>query len=1303
MAGVGEPLTILTEAGTTPGAWTATVQQNRRRVQRPLGAWGAEWWRRSPAGLEQGWELYHEPPDADGGVWSVNVAFEGAAVDVAGPTVAELTHDGRRLAYQGLLAWDAAGRTLDASFEQTGPDALRISVDLRDAVFPVTVDPVLGVGEWTFEPPNARLGGGTLGRVGDTDGDGLDELFVGDGATAVWVLPGTVDGPATEASWSLWESSAGSGIAGGDFDGDGYADLAVGVMGTTTSAGVVRVFRGGPAGLSQPEDQRVGQGPTGWGGSLATFDVQGDGFDDLVVGRRVDSFDTGAGQVSLYLGGPSGLSETADWTYVGPSDWGVDHVVNAGDLDGDGDEDLVVAAQGDVFTSRGAQALVFLGNGSDFEASPSSTLPGGAAMGLVVGAAGDLDGDGYSDLALGQQDGRVRLHMGSVVGPDLLPADVRSGRAAVSPGDVNGDGYDDLLVGVATLPTYGRADLYVGGPTGLGLGSVWSTYLHQPPAAAFDMHLAPGLAGVGDTDGDGFVDVLVAEPEDDRVRWYQGSELGLSGDVAVFVSDGPIPGSFANRMLGVGDMNGDGYGELFVASDHAGASVFSEGRVQAYAGSATGLDPDVLWQQEGAGTGAAIGSDLASGDADDDGWPDVAVARNGSVSVFMGNGVLDLGAPDVELETPLANARLAWGDVDGDGHDDLLVAWTSTATDATGNLAWYRGQAGGLVTPADLTLLGLESQGLGVEVSVGDVDFDTFEDVLVVSRDGRADLLPGTATGLGTPQLWSLVAQGALSEITGARIVGDVNGDGFADIVVGRGDEVTRSQCELFLGAVGGPSSVPAWSLVSERSAELCSHARGLGDVNGDGLDDVVIEDGLWDYGVYLGDALAGLSSEPVWSVDADVGSAWPAGDIDGDGYADMAYGNGHAVLMSYGHPEKGLSPVVARAGGPYVGAVSEPLDVDASTSSGTELLSATWDCDDDGTFDVDGLQATCAYETAGIHPLRVRVSDLGGAWDEAVTEVFVDIPTVALTDAEAEEGRPVTLVPDVEGGDAPSWRYDCGAGWVVSTTPDFTCTFDDEGTYGVQLEVTAGNHVFVEEATVEVVNVPPTLTLEPSATLDEGGVLSVMPQVDDPGVLDVIEVLVDCDVDDVLPPVAVTECGYPQDGLFVVRVTASDGDGGEVTKDQVVQVVNLAPEVEAGPDLEAEAGQPVELSGTFDDLGVEDLHVVTWQLGDGGVAEGLDVTHTYEEVGTFTATLIVEDDEGAIGLDTLSVKVVESPSASTDTGPASPDLGTALRGARGEGTDSGCGCASSGPTSLWFVLPLLPGLLRRRCPKHAP
>ena len=124
----------------------------------------------------------------------------------------------------------------------------------------------------------------------------------------------------------------------------------------------------------------------------------------------------------------------------------------------------------------------------------------------------------------------------------------------------------------------------------------------------------------------------------------------------------------------------------------------------------------------------------------------------------------------------------------------------------------------------------------------------------------------------------------------------------------------------------------------------------------------------------------------------------------------------------------------------------------------------------------------------------------------------------------------------------------------------------------------------------------------------------------------------------------------YADDGTYTVTVTVTDDDGGSGSNNITSTVNNLPPLVDAGQDRQVRAGVAFEVVAVFTDAGSEDSHTATIDWGDGssletallGQATGtVSSFHTYSELGTFAVSVVVTDDDGAAGSDTLSVVAI--------------------------------------------------------------
>jgi PKD repeat protein len=190
-------------------------------------------------------------------------------------------------------------------------------------------------------------------------------------------------------------------------------------------------------------------------------------------------------------------------------------------------------------------------------------------------------------------------------------------------------------------------------------------------------------------------------------------------------------------------------------------------------------------------------------------------------------------------------------------------------------------------------------------------------------------------------------------------------------------------------------------------------------------------------------------------------------------------------------------------------------------------------------------------------------------------------------------------------------------------------------------LEVFDGVFKDVDEFTVTVLNVAPSVDAGPDQTADEGDTVSFAGSFTDPGA-DTHTIAWDFgDVSPVVSGDLSPTHVYVDDGVYTVTLTVTDDDGGEGVDTLTVTVNNVAPSVDAGPDQTADEGDTVSFTGDFTDLGIMDTHTIEWDFGDGQTALGtLTPTHEYGDNGVYTVTLTVTDDDGGVGVDTLTVAV---------------------------------------------------------------
>ncbi len=416
--------------------------------------------------------------------------------------------------------------------------------------------------------------------AGDIDGDGASELVVGDpsrsGGGEAWLfwgpLTGAADVQAEGQGLALGtdHDSLGASVWVGDLDGDGLDDVALGDTahdGLAENGGAVVVSWGSDLAADSPPLRRttwLGPDPSGLlGTSLAGGeDLDGDGVADLALGAPwADGYyaDDGAVFVVSAARGPDQAAEDGlAFHGAGSGDEAGTAIVLA-DLTGDGLADLVVSApEADDGGSRSGAVAVFAGplsEGGDFD-SADHLLVGESSsdyVGETLALAGDGDGDGVVELLVGAPDadfggsnsGTVyRVQLDGTASQSLsssqaiLHGESSSddlGEGVVGGRDLDGDGVPELVLAAPDAPCTGGCVYVVRGDE-TGEWDVDQVATGTISAASSGDDLGWGLALPGDLDGDGVDDLLLGAPEEDSGASSAGAIYGLYGGGALIAA-----------------------------------------------------------------------------------------------------------------------------------------------------------------------------------------------------------------------------------------------------------------------------------------------------------------------------------------------------------------------------------------------------------------------------------------------------------------------------------------------------------------------------------------------------------------------------------------------------------------------------------------------------------------------------------------------------------------------------------------------------------------------------------------------
>lgn len=832
------------------------------------------------------------------------------------------THDITTLIYHDVKCWDANKRPLTARMSyQNGLIAL--NVDVKNAAFPVTVDPLIingnpGNAATTLQANQSEAWFGfAVSSAGDIDGDGYSDVVVGaphydlgqpdEGAAFVYFGSATGLGQsATILQGNQANAQMGYAVAsGGDINKDGYSDIIVGAPQYDKGQldeGVAFVYYGSQKGLNVIPSAILEQNQANarFGISVALAgDVNADGHSDLLVGA--DHYDSGQineGAAFLYYGSAGGININNAATFESNQ---VDAmlgsaVASAGDLNADGFSDVMAGAR---FYDKGEadEGVVFIYKGSPAGVSSANPLilesnQADARMGNALAPAGDLNGDSYGDIAVGayhfdngqSNEGAIFIYHGSAVGAALSQTlegqqmEAQMGVSVASAGDTDGDGYADLLVGTRNQgkgqANEGFALVYRGAATGINV----------QPSAKFqsnqaDAFLGSSCASAGDVDGDGFSDIIVGaylyddnQSNEGAAFVWHGSATGLDGAATTPLDNNQQMSGFGYSVSDAGDVNGDGFGDIVVGAPNFDNGENEEGAAFIYLGTLGGISKSAPVMLEANQADAGFGTSVSgAGDVNADGYSDVVIG-----ALRYDNGEIDEGAAFVYHGSPLgispvpaaifdSNLAGAWmgcavagaGDINADGYGDIIVGAVnfSNGQSEEGKFYVFPGSSSGSVTAGSFSMESdLADARMGNSVAAaGDVNGDGFADVVVGAFGfedddrGAVFIYQGSAFGLNVNNVTSIKGTQPYAQfgwdVSGA---GDVNGDGYSDVVVGNPGQYIN---DLLVGAAflfnGSPTGVNPLTNTLLSENEYAIHQGGsvsyAGDTNGDGFSDLIV------------------------------------------------------------------------------------------------------------------------------------------------------------------------------------------------------------------------------------------------------------------------------------------------------------------------------------------------------------------------------------------------------------------------------------------------------------------------------
>ena len=810
--------------------------------------------------------------------------------------------------------------------------------------------------------------------LADVDGDGDLDMLAGNSnqVNRLYLNNGTADPfnsvTGTDISSDVHDTES---IAVGDVDGDGDLDMLVGNYSLTDTN---RLYLNN--GSADPFSGVTGSDISGDAHntlSVALADVDGDGDLDLLAGNfsQTNRLYLNEGTASPFNGvAGSDISSDADYT----------RSIALADVDGDGDLDLVAGNSNE--TNR-----LYLNDGTStpFSGVAGSDISGDANATISV-ALGDVDGDGDLDLVAGNLGERNRLYLNdgtatpfsTVVGSDISIDEHQT--LSVALGDVDGDGDLDLVAGnnnqinylymndgsakpfggvvgaaisndtdytysivLADVNRDGDLDLVAG-----NLGKRNRLYLNNGTAAPFsgvtgtdisnDTHDTWAIA-VGDVDGDGDLDLAAGNyNEANRLYLNNGTAAPFSG-----VAGTDISGDAHNTTsIVLGDIDGDGDLDMLAGNYlETNRMYLNNGTSDPFNG-VTGTDIS----SETADTRS-----IALGDADGDGDLDLLTGNYNQVNrLYLSrrgsspfNGVT---ASDISSDAH-ATWDIALGDVDGDGDLDLAVGNRSSQTNRlylnNGTATPFSGVSG-----SDISSDTDNTQS----IALADVDGDGDLDMVTGNRYqvNHLYLNDGTATPFSSA---AGLAIGSDTDNTTSIALADMDGDGDLDVVTGNWNLANR----LYLnnGTVTPFSGVTGLDISSDHND---TYAIALGDVDGDGDLDMLAGNYNQYNRLYMNDGSADPFSTVTGSnISNDMHNTWSIAlaDVDGDGNLDLAAGNESEVNRLY---------LNNGSADPFSGVTGSDISSDAYLTRSVVLA----DVDADGDLDlVTGNQgANCLYLNNG-------------------------------------------------------------------------------------------------------------------------------------------------------------------------------------------------------------------------------------------------------------------------------------------------------------------------------------------------
>ena len=613
-----------------------------------------------------------------------------------------------------------------------------------------------------------------------------------------------------------------------------------------------------------------------FGNPAIAGDFDGDGIMDVVTIVKTLSGGAGHYWLAVALGNGDGTFKTPVLTAT-PQDLNDPFVV--GDLDGDGKDDVIIAHQPtstgptatfDVMLSNGSGGFTFKGN----NAITTNDLAGGTLY--------DVNGDGKLDVVIVDSSlpGNVWTLMGNGDGTFQTATPVAlSGQAGSSVvfGDFNGDGLldfadNDYSTGQLTVYLAASATTYANGVSYTTASGVYDACSNT----------------AGDLTGDGEAEIVSANCLDNTVTIYvnDGSGGFATGTDYAVATAPSVAGNVvyaAPWSVAVADLDGDGKADIISTNYFASDITVLHGNG----------DGTVGTPSYGFATGGFPSTQAIVADFNGDGLLDVLVADNVySYSYMKGYGdgtfrsALDYYTPTTDNGEPYGQ-DIATGDFNGDGFPDVVIG--NRCCDPTVGITVFLSRGDGSLMPG----VNYGSGGSLAYVAVADVNKDGILDIAAVdNQNGLVQIFTGNGTGVGDGTFTVGPTYSTGDSDSEKIVAADLNGDGYPDLVVANNG---NGNFGVFMNTADGSGSFNA-----EATTTMFAHANQItaADLNGDGKMDLVLpEYGCGCAAVFLGNGDGTFGAENRF----DIGAApyqIAVGDLDGDGTLDLAVTNQNPAGM---------------------------------------------------------------------------------------------------------------------------------------------------------------------------------------------------------------------------------------------------------------------------------------------------------------------------------------------------------------------------------------------------------------------